>query len=229
MEKTFKDKLLEGLDKALKFSKKNYLSFVVILLTILIFVFLVLPAATVNVTNLAYASNQERYTLESITSGTQTYRLSDILFGVNVQSIAGLFTHTDLSQTPNVVTTGVAHSFGVVFFPNNTFVGTGLLLFVAAAVLMLFPKLIIRTVGASLSLIAAFLMIFIYFNVMYEIPITQNFLTIEYSMEYLAGPIVLLILGFLTSGVAIYITVMDYLADFRHRQEEKQRYLRGGV
>ena len=59
MEKTFKDKLLEGLDKALKFSKKNYLSFVVILLTILIFVFLVLPAATVNVTNLAYASNQE--------------------------------------------------------------------------------------------------------------------------------------------------------------------------
>jgi hypothetical protein len=94
---------------------------------------------------------------------------------------------------------------------------------------MVFPKLIVRTVGASLSLVGAFLMIFIYFQVMYEIPITQPFLTVAYDVEFGAGPIILIITGFLNAGVAIYVTVMDYIADHKHRKSESERYLRGGV
>lgn len=228
MEKTFKDKTLDGVKVALEYVKKNYLGFVVVLLTILLFVFLVLPAASVSVTNINYVSNQESYTLVELLNGSQSYRLSDILFGRIIQQVRGIFNYVNNSDAllndPEFDKT-----FGVVFFPNNTFVGTGLILFVVSAFMMLFPKLTVRTVGAALSLIAAILMIFIYFQVMYDIPIAQTFLSVEYGIEFHAGPIVLIITGFVTAGLSIFIAVMDHIAAYKHRQSESQRYLRGGV
>lgn len=228
MEKTFKDKALDGYKNALKYGKKNYLVFVGILLTILIFVFLVLPAATVTVSDINYLSNQESYTLVNLINGTASYRLSDILFGRIIQQVTGTFNYVN-NVTPAESDPSLLATFGVVFFPNNVFVGTGLILFLISAILMLFPKIIVRTVGASLALIGAVLMIFIYFQVMYEIPITQNFLSVEYEVSFLAGPILLIITGFAIAGVAIYVTVLDYIADYNHRQSESQRYLRGGI
>ncbi|NCA96922.1 MAG: hypothetical protein EOM77_01870 [Bacteroidia bacterium] len=228
MEKTFKDKTLDGLKVALEYVKKNYLGFVVILLTILLFVFLVLPAASVSVTNINYSSNQESYTLVTLLDGTESYRLSDILFGRIIQQVSATFNYVNNADS-GLNNPALTRIFGVVFFPNNTFVGTGLILFIVSAILMLFPKIIVRTVGASLSFVAAILMIFIYFQVMYDIPITQTFLTVEYGVEFLAGPIVLIVTGFAIAGVSIYITVMDYIAAYKHRQSESARYLRGGV
>lgn len=228
MEKTFKDKALDGYEVALEYLKKNYMSFVGILLTILLFIFLVLPAATVTVTNINYVSNQESYTLVNLINGTASYRLSDILFGRIIQQITGTFNYVN-NSTPANNDPSLLHTFGAVFFPNNVFVGSGLIFFLISAVLMLFPKIIVRTVGASLAVIGAFFMIFIYFQVMYDIPITQAFLSLEYGVEFLAGPIVLIINGFAIAGVYVYVTVMDYIADYKYRQSESQRYLRGGI
>ncbi|HOH68775.1 MAG TPA: hypothetical protein PLX93_05620, partial [Bacilli bacterium] len=176
MEKTFKDKAFDGYKVALEYVKKNYMSLVVILLTILLFIFLVLPAATVTVSTINYVSNQETYTLVNLIDGVDSYRLSDILYGRIIQQVTGTFNYVN-NNDPLLNDPTLLKTFGVVFFPNNIFVGAGLILFIIAAVLMVFPKLIVRTVGASLSLVGAFLMIFIYFQVMYEIPITQPFLT----------------------------------------------------
>lgn len=228
MEKTFKDKVFDGYKVALEYIKKNYMSLVGILLTILLFIFLVLPAATVTVSTINYVSNQETYTLVNLIDGVASYRLSDILYGRIIQQVTGTFNYVN-SNDPLLNDPTLLKTFGVVFFPNNIFVGAGLIFFIIAAVLMVFPKLIVRTVGASLSLVGAFLMIFIYFQVMYEIPITQPFLTVAYDVEFGAGPIVLIITGFLNAGVAIYVTVMDYIADYKHRKSESERYLRGGV
>ena len=60
MEKTFKDKAFDGYKVALEYVKKNYMSLVVILLTILLFIFLVLPAATVTVSTINYVSIKRR-------------------------------------------------------------------------------------------------------------------------------------------------------------------------
>lgn len=228
MEKTFKDKAFDGYKVALEYVKKNYMSLVVILLTILLFIFLVLPAATVTVSTINYVSNQETYTLVNLIDGVDSYRLSDILYGRIIQQVTGTFNYVN-NTDPLLNDPTLLKTFGVVFFPNNIFVGAGLILFIIAAVLMVFPKLIVRTVGASLSLVGAFLMIFIYFQVMYEIPITQPFLTVAYDVEFGAGPIISIITGFLNAGVAIYVTVMDYIADYKHRKSESERYLRGGV
>ena len=228
MEKTFKDKAFDGYKVALEYIKKNYMSLVGILLTILLFIFLVLPAATVTVSTINYVSNQETYTLVNLIDGVDSYRLSDILYGRIIQQVTGTFNYVN-NNDPLLNDPTLLKTFGVVFFPNNIFVGAGLILFIIAAVLMVFPKLIVRTVGASLSLVGAFLMIFIYFQVMYEIPITQPFLTVTYDVEFGAGPIILIITGFLNAGVAIYVTVMDYIADYKHRKSESERYLRGGV
>lgn len=228
MEKTFKDKVFDGYKVALEYIKKNYMSLVGILLTILLFIFLVLPAATVTVSTINYVSNQETYTLVNLIDGVDSYRLSDILYGRIIQQVTGTFNYVN-NTDPLLNDPTLLKTFGVVFFPNNIFVGAGLILFIIAAVLMVFPKLIVRTVGASLSLVGAFLMIFIYFQVMYEIPITQPFLTVTYDVEFGAGPIILIITGFLNAGVAIYVTVMDYIADYKHRKSESERYLRGGV
>lgn len=228
MEKTFKDKAFDGYKVALEYVKKNYMSLVVILLTILLFIFLVLPAATVTVSTINYVSNQETYTLVNLIDGVDSYRLSDILYGRIIQQVTGTFNYVN-NTDPLLNDPTLLKTFGVAFFPNNIFVGAGLILFIIAAVLMVFPKLIVRTVGASLSLVGAFLMIFIYFQVMYEIPITQPFLTVTYDVEFGAGPIILIITGFLNAGVAIYVTVMDYIADYKHRKSESERYLRGGV
>ena len=228
MEKTFKDKVFDGYKVALEYIKKNYMSLVGILLTILLFIFLVLPAATVTVSTINYVSNQETYTLVNLIDGVDSYRLSDILYGRIIQQVTGTFNYVN-NNDPLLNDPTLLKTFGVVFFPNNIFVGAGLILFIIAAVLMVFPKLIVRTVGASLSLVGAFLMIFIYFQVMYEIPITQPFLTVTYDVEFGAGPIILIITGFLNAGVAIYVTVMDYIADYKHRKSESERYLRGGI
>jgi len=227
MEKTFKDRILEGLTALLEYVKKNILSFVLILLTILLFIFLVLPAATVTVSNISYASQQVTYVQETLTDYVASYRLSDILFGRIIQGTTGTFTENNLVTA--AITNGVVKTFSAVFFPNNVFVGTGLILFIVAAVLMMIPKLAIRTIGAAFSLIGAILMIFIYFHVMYELPIVPTFVSVEYAVDFLAGPIVLIIVGAAIAGVAIFITVRDYLAAYRHGQSERQRYLRGGA
>lgn len=228
MEKTLKDKAFDGVKVALEYVKKNYMSFVGFLLTILLFIFLALPAATVTVSNINYSSIQESYTLINIINGTTTYRLSDILFGRIIQSITGMFNYIS-NANPAESDPSLLATFKAVFFPNNVFVGGGLILFIIATILMFFPKIIVRTVGASLALVGAFFMIFIYFQVMYDIPITQAFLSLEYGVEFLAGPIVLIINGFAIAGVYVYITVMDYVADYKYRQSESQRYLRGGI
>jgi hypothetical protein len=228
MEKTFKDKAHDGLLVGLEYLKKNYLSLVVALLTILIYIFLVLPAASVTVSDINLVTNQETYTLISLTQNVETYRLSDILFGRIIQQVTGTFNYVNNSNSelsnPNLV-----HSFGVVFFPNNVFVGFGLILFLIASILMAFPKLIMRIVGASLALVGAFLMLFIYSQIMYDIPIGIRGLQVEYDVVYGSGPIILIVTGFAIAAVAIFVTVMDYIADFKHRKSESQRYLRGGV
>ncbi|MDD4005715.1 MAG: hypothetical protein PHD98_00915 [Bacilli bacterium] len=228
MEKTFKDKARDGLLVGLEYLKKNYLSLVVALLTILIYIFLVLPAASVTVSDINLITNQETYTLINLTQNVEAYRLSDILFGRIIQQVSGTFNYVNNSDAglnnPNLV-----HTFGVVFFPNNVFVGSGLILFLIASILMVFPKLIMRTVGASLALVGAFLMLFIYSQVMYDVPIRIRGLQVEYAVSYGAGPIILIITGFAIAAVAILVTVLDYIADYKHRKSESQRYLRGGV
>lgn len=228
MEKTFKDKARDGLLVGLEYLKKNYLSLVVALLTILIYIFLVLPAASVTVSDINLITNQETYTLINLTQNVEAYRLSDILFGRIIQQVSGTFNYVNNSDA-GLNNPNLDHTFGVVFFPNNVFVGSGLILFLIASILMVFPKLIMRTVGASLALVGAFLMLFIYSQVMYDVPIGIRGLQVEYAVSYGAGPIILIITGFAIAAVAILVTVLDYIADYKHRKSESQRYLRGGV
>lgn len=230
MKKTFKKKVLDGLMQVLEYLKKNYLSLVVILLTILILAFLALPAASVSVNDIGLVTVRETYTLiDFLPNGNiQAYRLSDILFGRIIQNVSGTFNYVN-NVNPGLNNPNLVYAMPVVFFPNNVFVGGGLLLFIIASILMVFPKIVIRTIGASLALIGAFLMIFIYFQVMYDIPISLQGTTIDYDVSFGAGPVILIISGFAIAGVAIYITVLDYIADYKHRQSESQRYLRGGI
>jgi hypothetical protein len=230
MEKTLENKVKEGLFITFDYLKKNFLSLVVFLLTILIFAFLALPAASVTVSDIGVVTPQETYTLIAFVPGgnVQAYLLSDILFGRIIQGVSATFNYIN-NATPELSNPNLAHTIPVVFFPNNVFVGGGLLLFIVAAVLMFFPKVVVRTVGASLALVGATLMFFIFSQVMYDIPVSVRGATVAYDVTYSAGPIVLIITGFAIAGVATYITVMDYLANYQHRKSEIERYLRGGI
>lgn len=230
MEKTFLEKLKEGLQVVKKYFKDNYLSYIVFGLTIILFVLLILPASEVVVTGLEYRSNQHIYELIRLTDGeTYRYTIANLVKGDAIQNVKGLFVYYDGNGA--LLDESIEKIFGVVYFPNNIFVGLGLVFIFVSMVLMLFPKLVMRIVASVLGFLGALLQIFLFFQVMYlnELPITEPHLNVEASVKYLVGPFFYIVLAFVISGLIIYITSLHIIETIRHKRSETERYLRGGV
>lgn len=230
MEKTFLDKLKEFFAKVVKYLKENYLSYITLGLTILLFIFLVLPAAETAITNVNFSSLSNVYEQIELTSGTDfRFSIANLLKGDIIQSVVGSFKHTD--GAGNVLSETIEKTFGVVYFPYNVYLGLGLLFILISTILMLFPKLVMRIVASVLSLVGAFLQISIYTQPMFkgELPIIENGLSVTGSVKYLAGPIFYIIVAFAIAGLTIAITILHLLKHLKHQQNETERYLRGGV
>ncbi len=215
----------------IKYFRRNYLAYVLIFLLIVTLSFFVLPAVKVGVNTLHYQTSIGGTPTEFQLDGAQsyTYNVWQILAG-SVENLKVL-----RNSSPDTIK--------IVFYvPINVWLGFGLILLVAAVVLMAFDNRVIRIVGASISLVGTlFSSLFLFLQHLaagYKLPIlpdSANVYLKEHPEEFVhfkefqPGIFIALTLIILVGVGCILLCVYDNYKRYKFQKEEEARYLRGGI
>lgn len=204
----------------INYSKVNYLAYVCGALMLLFLILQILPAASINVTHYLYNAIVDGEVIEASFDGSVIFSYSfwDVIFG-------------RIEQLP-VTVNGVVSSapYFCYFVKFNVLLGVGILLLVAGAVCAFVNHRTPRVVGAILAVIGFVLVaLFTYNQVGYNLPILVNNAETTYSLTWLIGPVIEIIVALLVTALTIVICVFDIRRRSAHKKSESARYMRGGI
>ena len=228
---TFQEKVKKGfkhfVDSFVNYCKTNFLACIIVLVALLFLILQLIPAAIVTVKDLSINMSIDGVTTIKNLNGEQSfsYNVFEVLFGRN-EWLNVIVSGASGSGTPIYST----ESLFTYFVPFNVTLGVGMILLYSCAILILIDKRIPRIIGAGLGVVGFILVsVFMFIQPSYSLPIIASGATCDYSVTWLAGGFIAMVLAFAIAGLSCYVCVTDNIKREKYRKSESDRYMRGGI